>query len=462
MLPFLKELEKLNNKLKDTTGIRLEPWPLFIIGLVLLILSYTFMPHAVEFAFSFALFFAPLWLPFLLISGACALWLILRQSEFLAAQDYILLEIKLPRNLVKTPLAMEAFLSALHLSGGESNWYLLWIKGSTRPFWSLEIASFEGQVHFYIRARAMFRRLIESQLYAQYPGVQLVEAVDYTRTISGRPEDWDGIWGCDFKHTATEKVDALPIKTYVEYGLDKVQKEPEQTDPLANLIEFMGSIGKGEYLWLQFVFRFHKGEKYHKSIKGEDGKQRAYTWKDQADELIKKIREKTRDTYFDPVTGETRPGFPNPTKGQIEKIAAIERNVSKLGFDVGIRSIYFVKGKFNVGTVLHMIALFKPFNTEGWNGINSASTWMKTFDDYPWEFGIAKLKNKYRRLMVEAYRRRQFFYEPFSFGLPKDDIMVMSTEELATLFHIPSSTVAAPGLERIQSATGEAPVNLPT
>jgi hypothetical protein len=40
--------------------------------------------------------------------------------------------------------------------------------------------------------------------------------------------------------------------------------------------------------------------------------------------------------------------------------------------------------------------------------------------------------------------------------------MVMSTEELATIFHIPSSSAEAPGLERIQSATHEAPADLPT
>jgi len=39
--------------------------------------------------------------------------------------------------------------------------------------------------------------------------------------------------------------------------------------------------------------------------------------------------------------------------------------------------------------------------------------------------------------------------------------MVMSTEELATVYHIPSHAVETPTLSRIQSATGEAPINLP-
>jgi hypothetical protein len=454
MLPFLEKVEKARDTITDTFGIRFGSWPVFIIGAVILLVAFLFSMNMVSLAMSIALFLTPLWLPVLLIGGAWALWVILIRSEFIFSQKMILLEIKPPRNIVKTPLAMEAFLSTLHLSGGESTWYQKWIKGSTRPFWSLEMASFGGQVHLYIYARARFRRIIESQMYAQYPGVQLIESVDYTRFANLDPKEWGvGIWGCDFKH---EKPDPVPIKTYIEYGLDKVQKEPEQVDPLANLIEFMGSIGKGEYLWLQFVFRFHRCEKYHK--KNKEGK--TYTWKDQAKELVTKIREETRDKYTDPATGEEHAGFPNPTKGQIEKIAAIERNVSKLAFDVGIRGVYFAQEAFNSVAISNLNDLFKPFNTSEWNGIKSTG-WMKRFDDYPWEIGVDTLKNHYRRKMIEAYRRRQFFYEPFSFGLSHDDIMVMSTEELATLFHIPSAAIAAPGLGRVPSATSEAPGNLP-
>lgn len=451
----METIKNLQKVFTGKTGIRLEPWPLFILGLILLANAFIWMPAVVSLALSIALFLAPLWLPFLLVGGATSLWLILKRGEFISTRNTVLLEIKPPRNLVKTPLAMEAFFSSIHLSPGESTWYMRWINGGVRPWWSLEIASFEGHVHFFIWTQATYRRIVESQMYAQYPGVQIAEAPDYTRLISADPDDYI-VWGTDFKHTREAP---LPIKTYVEYGLDKVQKEPEQVDPLANLIEFMGSIGKGEYLWLQYVIRVHKGEKYGGKL-NKEGK--TYTWKDEADELVDVIRKKTRESYIDPVSGEERPGFPNPTKGQSEKIAAIERNVSKLAFDVGARSVYIVKeNKFNLAMITHMISLFKPFSTAGWNDINS-SDWMKRFDDYPWEIGAAKLKKLYARKLVEAFRRRQFFHDPFSYGIPREEIMVMSTEELATVFHIPSHSVETPGLERIQSATGEAPPNLPT
>ncbi len=462
-LPFLNILEKQNSDITNRTGIRFDPWPVFIFGLTLLFFSFVFMPNQVTLALSMALFVSPVWLPFLLRGGAVKLWYVMRRSEFIAKQKYILLEIRPPRNLVKTPLAMEAFLASIHLTGGESTWYARF-KGGIRPFYSLEMASFEGKVHFYIWTRENLRRIVEGQMYAQYPGVQIVEVPDYTRQISASPKEWV-VWGCDFNATGPNPI---PIKTYVEYQLDSVQKEPEQVDPIAHVIEFMSSVGKGENLWLQLVIRAHNGERYGPSpgkkesaVKNEEGK--PYTWRDEGKKIIEEMRKKTRSPYTDPATGQEMAGFPNPTKGEAELMGAIDRNTTKLAFDVGIRGIYLAKpDKFNVAAITHLIGLFKPFTNTGWNGINSTK-WMKRFDDYPWEIGVEKRKNHYREELVNRYRRRQFFYDPFFHdALFGDETMILSTEELATVYHIPSQSVQAPGLTRIQSATHEAPADLPT
>jgi len=448
MLPFFSGLENWVKKLRAKSGVRLKPWPIFLLGASLLMVATIFMFSVVTTALSLALFTAPVWLPSILIAGACEMWVVLKRSEFIAKQEYVVLEIKPPRSIEKTPLAMEAVLSGLHHGPGEGTWYKRFFEGGVRPWWSLEIVSLEGQVHLYIWTRKGYRRIIETQIYAQYPGAQVVEAPDYTRLISAAPHQWS-IWGCDFVHT---NKDPVPIRTYVEYGLDRVQKEPEQVDPMANLIEFMGSMKKGEYLWLQLVIRQHKGEKYNKLTK--DGK--AFTWKDEAQVMIEEIRKKTRQPYTDAATGKEVPGFPNPTKGQSDLIAAIERNISKLAFDVGARGVYLATPeRFDSMVIAGLTGVFKQFSSEGWNGMRP-SGWMTQFDDYPWELGANKLKTLVRTWLIEAYRRRQFFHEPYI-----ADTMVMSTEELATIFHVPSHAVEAPSLERIQSATGEAPPNLP-
>lgn len=450
MLPFLHELEEFMESLRSTFSFEIHHRTIVIIAVVLLVFAYLFFPSQIALALSIALFLAPLWLPILIVSAAWYLWVLLRRSEYIAGRTWHLLEIKLPRNLVKTPLAMETVLSNIHYSKGESNWYQLYWLGQVRPWWSLEIASFGGEVHFFIWTRSDFKKLVENAFYAQYPGVQLTETVDYSRTISAKPGEWE-IWGCDYKHT--KKEDVYPIKTYVDWGLDKTQKEPEQIDPFASIIEFMGSIGKNENLWFQLIIRVHAGEKYGKL--NESGKK--YTWRDQAQEVIKKIRDETTPEYEDPATGKKMKGFPNPTKGQLETIASIERNVSKLAFDTGGRMVYVTApGHFNPQMITGIINLFKPFNSEGYNGIRGAHFGMD-FNDYPWEFNLEGRKNEMREAVVQAFRRRQYFHPPFKMPDP----MVLSTEELATIYHIPSSVIQTPGLRRIQSATGEAPADLP-
>lgn len=459
MLPFFSTLEDYLGTLQSEAGFRIDAKPVAILGLAIFITCFLFMPQVVNTALSLALFIAPVWVPFMLATTAWALWLILRRSEFIASQKHILLEIKPPRSIEKTPLAMEAVLSGIHLSPGEATWYKKYILGAVRPWWSLEIVSLEGQVHFYIWTRAGFRRIIETQIYAQYPGAQVVEVPDYTRLISAKSEEW-GLWGCQFVNT---KPDPFPIKTYVEYGLDKVQKEHEQVDPLSNLIEFMGSMGKGEYLWLQYIIRVHKGEKFKAGVTVKDPvtkkevQKSMKDWKEHAKMIVAEIRKETREPYKDSEGNEV-PGFPNPTKGQLETIAAIERNVSKLPFDIGIRGIYLANpGKFDGLTISALTGVFKQFSSEEWNGFKPSGG-MTQFDDYPWEIGVNRRKEEVREGLVDAYRRRQFFHPPHN----DEPYGVMSTEELATIYHIPSGAVTAPGLPRIESATSEAPVNLPT
>ncbi len=440
---------------RDTFGspdnLRL-PWAFLIFGLVVLFVLGALFPKVVGPALELALFISPLWLPILLVGVAWHEWMIFRQSAFIAAEKYTVLEIKPPRSHSKTPLAMEAVLSGIHLSPGEGTWYARAIEGKVRPWWSLEIASIEGQLHFFIWTREKFRRSVESHIYAQYPGVQITEAPDYTRLISANPDEWN-IWGCDYSHT---KPDPYPIKTYIDYGLDKPMKEYEQTDPLTNMLEFMGSIGKGEQMWVQIIIRVHKGEKYQK--KNTEGK--TYTWKDEAKKLVQNIRVETvgKIKYKDLSTGEIREadGFPNPTKGESDTMAAIERNVSKLGFDVGIRSVYLARpNHFNVSLISGVVGLFKQLSSEGFNGFKPAH-WMTAYNDYPWELFIKKRKNIMARRLVDAYKRRAYFFAPY-----KTSYMVMSTEELATMYHIPSAAVTTPTLQRVQSATSIAPTNIP-
>lgn len=456
-LPFYADLHHWTETTRKAYGFTFSG-PVLIAAFVLsALITYLFAPQLIIADLSLTLFLAPLWMPYLIVKFGWVRWVQYRRAMFINAplQRPVLFEIRLPRDTRKSPLAMEAVFSSINFAPGINTWYKRYWLGRVKPWWSFEIVSTEGQVKFYVWVWERLRRQVESAFYAQYPGVQLVEVPDYTLGVSV-PHPGQDIFACEFEHT---KADPYPLKSYVDYGLDQPRlKSEEQIDPLAQLIELIGSIGPGERIWLHFHLQQTKGDKF-KGQKNKSGKQ--YTWKDEAHDLIEEIRESvTKETEYIGPDGSIRKskGFPNPTKGQIDTMAAIERNVGKAGFDVGIRCLYITAPGQHRSSMHGMITttLFKPFSSEQFNGLGAAQRWSEEFYDYPWEDPGGTRVNRMMTEVLEAARMRAYFNEPF-----KMPWMTMSVEELATLFHIPSSSVATPSLPRIQSTTSMAPSNLP-
>ena len=72
------------------------------------------------------------WLPILFMILLFNSWLYYRRAKYWEKLGSVLLEIKLPKEINKSPLAMEVVLSALHQTADESNWYFKYWKGQTR------------------------------------------------------------------------------------------------------------------------------------------------------------------------------------------------------------------------------------------------------------------------------------------------------------------------------------------
>ena len=454
LLPLKKVSDSFLHTIHDT-GAHVNARP-FIITFVILLVGFLFLdPDQTLRNFSFVGFFAPLWVPVILYRFTFEQFVEWRKAAFIASQETVLLELLMPRDTKKTPLAMEIILANMHQNSGEGTRYNRYWLGKVRAWWSLEIVSIGGRVHFYVWTRAGFRRAIESYFYAQFPDLQIIEAEDYSLEFDPAAHE-NSMWGTDYKKT---KPDPQPIKTYIDFGLDKAGAKPEEvSDPLGQLVELLGSLGPKEQIWLQFVIRVTGSEKYQ--IEAQEKPK--YSWKDHAEKMVTDLQAKTakESTYLDPITGRLQktPGFPNPTKGQGDAINAIEKNIGKLGFDVGIRAIYTApkeeyKG-FMIGSV---VSIFKPFNSEANNSIATTGNFSAQFNDYPWEDPSGHRHEVSNKKIVDSYRRRMFYHAPFV-----GDWAIMSTEELATIFHVPSGAVTTPGLPRIQSTTSGAPSNLPT
>lgn len=365
-----------------------------------------------------------IWFPLILLYIFCILWVRYARMHFLHSLEWDLLEIRVPQEVSKSPIAMETFLSFLYQTGGEKKFKDKYIKGSVRPYFSLEIASIEGQVKFYIYTQKKFRNFIETGLYAQYPNIEIHDAPDYTRSIHFDEKNTE-MFTTEYK---LSQPDPYPIKTYIDYGIENTAvKEEFKTDPINTIIEFMGSIGANQQCWMQIVIRAHKKD-YKEGIFSEP----IDLWKKQAKDEIKKIKEGT-------VTKEGESSFANPTKGDMEKIYALEKSVSKLSFDTGIRVVYWgKKGFFNSANKSGVSALLRAYSSPNLNSFETEND-----ED-----------NDPQGLL--AYKSRSFLYYPI---IGKK--IVLNVEELASIFHLPGQVTQTPTFARIPSRKSEAPSNLP-
>jgi hypothetical protein len=382
-------------------------------------------------------------MPVLFTFAALNSYLAYKRILFFIDQGSVLLEVKVPKDVKKPLIAMELLLEAFHQTGGEGTFIDRWLKGKTRPWFSLEIVSLEGELHFFFWMRKSWKRHIESSIYSQYSEAEISEVEDYTNYI---PFDLNKYkyWGCEYRLT---KADPYPIKTYIDYGLDKEKKEEHTVDPINSTLEFFASVEKGEYLWTQILVRAHKKEKNKPGtfFKKMD-------WKEEGRGIIKKIIEESAPSQKPDESGS--PSL-NLTSWQTEMVKSIERNLSKRAFDVGIRSLYISeKGSFNPITISGLVSVFKQYNYEHMNGF--APTRGHTVFDYPWQ-DFKKIRNNLTsKKLYDSYIWRSYFYPPY-----RSPHGVMSTEEMATIFHIPGESSHTPTLPRVSSRKGDAPSNLP-
>ena len=365
----------------------------------------------------------------------------------------ILLQIQLPAEVTKSPLAMELFLSSMWNSGGEVTFIKRLWEGSFRPIWSLEIASSEGQVNFYIHMRKGLRSNIEARLYGQFPEAQVREVEDYTRKVPFNIEEYD-LWGAEFRKGDPQ---ALPIKTYVDYGLDKDPDEEFKIDPLTNVLEALASMGKDEYFWFQIIAKARKKDEWYGIYNNSHD-----AYKDSYKKGLAAIMKVAADRAGSLVTDDAAKaqasarGLTLLTGGEKLKVEAMERAVGKLTFEVGMRAMYFAKKEaFRGSNIAYIPRFFDPFRSNDLNAINPAR-WMAGLD-FPWQDFRNIRRNAMKKKLFFLFQNRAYFY------VPMDQAPVfLSIEELATIWHFPSSTVRTPGINRVPSKRSEAPVNLPT
>lgn len=436
---------------------------------------------------------------FLVCAWSYRFWMMYVNQKFIDKwnNDSIMLEIKLPREITKSPLATEIALGSLLQSGGIGRWYHRKWLGNLPAYSSLEIASIEGTIHFYIRIHKKFKSIVEANFYAQYPGIEIVEADDYTKLIRYEHLSKNvSVWGATYslseswkptnpdtgeeylkpgssKDKYSMKADFLPIKTYVDYGLDKDPKEEFKTDPITPLLEFMGDIKKGEYFWYQVLVQdesVYSGSKMPKFYVNEKTHEH-FSLKEMAEAFKKQIRTASWNVKGEVFVDEF--GVPKMidvfgkdfkqefddnekpkktiakhlktkaiakkemdlTTEEKDKLEAVTKKMSKplaLGL---VRLIYVTKKEnFNPGHIQNILAFGKPYKSP----YNSFGFSVTDPYDYPWE--TAKHVGWRGEEMFEAFVEREGFFphipERKKYDLLEDKMFWNSTMKNRKMFRM--------------------------
>ena len=430
------------------------------------------IPHLFFFTLQWLVGLSPLWLPFGLAYSAEASWVWYIQAFYLAGRDGILLEVKIPRDIFKSPRAMELALIPMNLSSGETTAINRAWQGGVRPFWSFELASFGGDVHFYIWTWRSFKPLVESSIYAYYPEVELVEVDDYATKFQFDPSihdcyvtEWrrETYIQDEIGKNGSWRLNAYPIPTYVDFELDKDPKEEFKVDPLAEPLEFMSSLRPEDQMWAQIVIR-EAGYPSTHVFSGLGFASDKRTWLKTVDQEVSRMRIRAAtfsDAEYKQAQELSEKGYgqarPRGTWRQTRVMENMERNQGKYAYEVGIRGWIVSTKEVTSHYYNGMRWMWRPMGNPNYSTHLRPRRWHPPFD-YPWQDYNNIRWNVAAKRFLDAYRRRLFFHSPWR---TYESPMIMTNEEIATLWHPVSRSVEVPGLERIPAKKAEPPSNLP-
>lgn len=406
--------------------------------------------------------FATWWwvvVPFVLIPEVKRHWLFWRAVS--RDDKSVILEVRIPQNMEKPIRAMENVIIGFWPLYGVLGWYDKWWKGKSEAGFSLEIISLEGSPHFLVRCPAGDKDLFESSIYAEYPEAEISEVEDYTTKVppDAPNERWD-VWGTDFTIPGT---DLYPLKTYREFETEKEIKEEKRIDPMANLIEGLNKIQKGEQIWIMIsatpvadseIGFFKRGDKEINKIAGRKEKPQGLGFFADILNILTGFPPK-------PVAKEDD-SLPEMKliSGEKEKIKAIEAKRSKHLYECFIRFVYVAKKEnFSGSRVKLPIGYINQFN-----GHNKLSPWKETITKisqgwYNWFWFIERRLYVRKRKIFRNYLRRVPAFFPKS---KKGQTFILNSEELASLYHFPSR-YSSPysSISRVEAKKKEPPANLP-
>lgn len=452
---FKKKVPVFGSLISWMSGNDMDYGPLAAaVGFLLLVISLVLLGVSLGQVLSIFFALTPVWLPVVLFLLFYEKWMEMVGLAFSLSQGRTTLRIRLPQDVFKSPEAMEVVISQIHNTANPDNLMQTYLQGKRPLPYSFEIASVGGEVRFYINVpTSKTKNALEANLYAQYPGVEVIEdPVDYASEIplDFEKEDYELM-----SFHMGKKKDGLPIKSYIDYGLTQMPKEEEKIDPITPMLEVLAGVKPYERVFIQILATSFRTDSFKNGqlIMGEGP-----GWAEGMRKTINAImnRDPLKKFPLGMKDGDDERGqMAMLTTGEKDYISLLERHSSKYAYNTTIRWMYITKkGKFNGDIINPIIRSFSQYD-----GATAVGVRWRT------DFGYKDLipggkKKTLKALKVQElteFRRR--VYSPKN-GI--DGSKIFTSEELATMFHLPGKVALTPTLDRVPSTRGEAPANLPT
>ena len=269
-----------------------------------------------------------------------------------------------------------------------------------QPSLSFEIVGMPGDIRFYVSTPNKFKDFVEKQINGAYPDAEIKEVNEKDALRQG------SIMGNEyniFSEIAKVSFASLKLKNY-DYMPIKVFKDLP-TDPLSSITSILAKMTEGEGAAVQIL------------ISPADPK-----WKKAGRAYLSK----TKKGEADP---ETAKYSTDP-----KEIEGIENKIGKPGFSAVVRVVVssstIESADAHLNNIVNAFTQFESFNTFTKNKIRLKKTFMNDF----------------------IYRY-----------MPKmGNTAVMTSEELATIFHLPNKSVTTPHIYWISSKRAPAAAQIPT
>ena len=326
------------------------------------------------------------------------LWFRNRNRESISLNS-TLLQVTVPRdNEIKIDAAEQLFSSLASIRRIWSGDRLAFFK--PQPHVSFEIVGLPGDIRFYVHVPNAYRDFIEKQINGSYPDAEIVQVTDHAAK-----QKEGNVVGTEYNiFTNDGKVafSNLTLKS-ADYNPIKTYKDLP-VDPLLSLTSVLAKMGEGEGATVQVMIRPASAK-----------------WKKRGRGYI----------------GTTKKNEANPEKASYKadtkELEGIENKISRPGFDGLVRIV--VCSKTQEGATSHLNNIINSFGQ--YTGVNS----------------FAKHRVRFKGLFMQDFIYRYF---PMI-----GSTSVFSTDELATLFHLPNKSITTPGIHWLMSKRAPAPSNLP-